>query len=184
VHIYIAGPIFNPSQLKVIENIKSVIKLHGHTYFSPYEASRPIWNGRAPKDCTPEERQAVVNGNIRSLHECDVLVAWVGGQQSERESADTGTVWEMGYYKALHIMRAPGNTYLSGEFAPRVTIAYVDPRDVRQNMNLMLAETVDAACRGMAQLSIALDMLKRDTLEMRERFAPSKLILQEKEPIG
>lgn len=176
--VYIAGPIFNPHQLRVIGGIKSVLEMHKCEIFSPYDESREIWKGRAPKDCTPEERQRVVNGNIKGLHWADVLVAWVGGHQSLMHSADTGTVWEMGYFKALTETEDFGDPY-------HFTIAYVDPRDLRQNMNLMLAETVDAAVRGMAQLSIALEMLRQeDGSGVQSRFHPSKLILQEKEPIG
>jgi len=180
VHGYVAGPIFSPHQLKVIKGIESVLTMHKHTFFSPYEESRAIWNGRAPKDCTEAERKRVVQGNINGLHKAEFLIAWVGGQLQESHSADTGTVWEMGYYRCL---RDAATRLGVGE--PGLCIAYVDPRDLRQNMNLMLAETVDCAVRGMAQLSIAFDMidhLKHD--EMLERYHPSKLILQEREPIG
>lgn len=184
---YLASPIFTPQHLSVVNRIASVASMGHWDYFSPYEQSRPIWNGRAPKDCTPEERKAVVEGNIAGLRWADVLVAWTGGHQHAMASADTGTVWEMGYFKALMDTPVIDDKVIGAYYKrPRFTIAYIDPRDMKQNLNLMLAETIDSAVYGTAQLSQALDMLRSNTpkLDMvRETFHPSKLVLHERDPL-
>lgn len=172
-HAYIAAPIFTENQLRVVSTIGRMLNLQGFEYFSPYEESRSIWNGRAPRDCTAAERKRVIQGNVRGLVGADVLVAWVGGSPK----TDTGVVFEMGYFYAL--------TEYEHDDRRRFTLAYVHPLDPQQHMNLMLAETVDAVAYGHAQLSHALELLRHDKPnECRIDFHPSKLILHEKEPIA
>lgn len=179
---YIAAPIFNAQQLKVVSSITMMLKLQEWKYFSPYEASRNIWKGRAPKDCTPEERAQVLKNNVDKLLWADVLVAWVGGTQDGK--TDTGVTWEMGYFRALH-----DDNNEVGLPDPKFTVAYIDPTDVRKDMNLMLAGTVDAVAAGPAQLDRCMRMLREDsgingTDAVREQFHPGKSLLQEEAPIS
>jgi nucleoside 2-deoxyribosyltransferase len=172
-HAYIAAPFFSPAQITVVDKIESLLLMHGYTYFSPYAESRAIWKGRAPKDCTAEERKAVINGNVRGLVQADVLVTWGGGT----DTSDTGVVWEMGYFYAI--------TEYEHDDKQRFTLAYVHQTDTKQNLNLMLAETVDAAVYGQASLSRALRILSYGELDAcRTEYPPSKLFLHEKEPIA
>lgn len=184
---YIAAPIFNSQQLAVVRSITVMLKMLEYDYFSPYENSRGIWKGRAPKDCLPQERAQVVDDNINFLHWAQLLVCWVGGTEDGR--TDTGVIWEMGNFNALQRY----NITSTGTNHPRFTLAYIHPDDKRQNMNLMLAATVDAVTMGPAQLHNALEMLKDPSgwapapaglAHVREHFHPNKLLTHEKEPIS
>lgn len=173
---YLAAPIFNKNQLNVVASITQLCIMHDFKYFSPYEASQSIWKGRAPKDCSQEERDLVLRGNIVNLAWADTLVAWVGmGPNSGEGRTDTGVVWEMGYFKSI------------ADHSPQrqaFTLAYIHPNDTRQHMNLMLAGTVDAVAYGQAQLSRGLDLLSRELLDAcREELHPDKHLLHEKTPI-
>lgn len=170
---YLAAPIFNNQQLMVVGHIENFMTQAGIEFFSPYRASQDIWKGRAPKDCTPEERAQVLRGNIDNLN-CDLLVAWVGGTESGK--TDTGVVWEMGYANALGVP----------------TLAFIHEHDVRDNMNLMLAGTVDGVVKGYEELDKALMLCglhysdgKEDTVAdlLSEQFNPDRHIAHEKEPI-
>lgn len=175
---YIAAPIFNSHQLKVVNDIKEMIEkdtLGPSEVFSPYHASREVWKGRAPKDCTPEERKRVLDGNIVNLHWCDVLVAWVGGTESGK--TDTGVVWEMGYAEALQ-------SYSHRKESP-FTLAFIHPDDLRSEMNLMLAGTVDAVAHGLDALRDALQLLNYGAeTRVREKYHPDSNIHHEGEKIG
>jgi nucleoside 2-deoxyribosyltransferase len=173
--VYIAAPIFNAAQLAVVRDITMALKLLEYEYFSPYEASQAIWKGRAPKDCTPEERAQVLQGNIGNLHWANLLLAWVGGTVDGR--TDTGVVWEMGYFNALTTVTPT---------AQLLTLGYIHSTDKRQHMNLMLAGTIDAVCYGPAQLHKALEMAQEKEwghLRVKAKFHPDAHLLHEREPI-
>lgn len=181
---YLAAPIFNKKQLAVVSNITMTLKLLEFQYFSPYEASNSIWKGRAPKDCTSEERSQVLLGNIEHLVWADLLIACVG--LTEDGKTDTGVTWEMGYFNALNLQA--NELVRQGIHAPQnFTLAYIDPDDERQHMNLMLAGTVDAVAWGPAQLHNALKKLAMaapgSQNDVRKQYDPSKHLLHEKEPI-
>lgn len=144
---YLAAPIFTPEQLSVVNGIHAILEDNGFEVFNPYRASRTIWLGRAPKDCTPEERARVLTGNIENLlFPTELLVAWVGGTANGK--VDTGVAWEMGFFRARRVLAA----------AMAHTIAYIDPADERQAMNLMLAGTVDAVAYGLPELNATIKM--------------------------
>jgi hypothetical protein len=177
MRFYIAAPIFTPAQLEVVERIKDLLEQKAHEVFSPYHASRDIWAGRAPKDCSPEERKQVVDQNIDNLRWCDILLAWVGG--NEAGFTDAGVIWEMGYAKAIlwH------NGEAQDEDWPQ-TIAYIDDSDVRKSMNLMLAGTVDAVAIGYQQLIDLLSLIhKNEWPVIYSNWSPEKQLLQESEKI-
>lgn len=175
---YLAAPIFNAEQLRVVRDMHMDLTMLEFQVFSPYHASRDIWKGRAPKDCSPEEREQVLRGNIDNLHWADLLVSWVGGTEDGR--TDTGVVWEMGYFNALSDYRRSTQTKQKA-----FTIGFVHPTDKRQNMNLMLAGTVDAVAYGPAQLHRALVLCRdNDCDAVREQFNPNLQIVHEKEAIA
>lgn len=165
---YIAAPIFNPDQLKVVGEIYGLLLRNGFDPFSPYEASRPIWNGRAPKDCTAEERRQVLNQNIDNLH-CDLVVSWVGGSPR----TDVGVAWEMGYAHCLSLCPRGARPY---------TVAYIDDTDARQDMNLMLAETVDWLAVGLHDLAMFLSAFATRNAPL-DRWHPSRRMNHESEAI-
>lgn len=173
---YLAAPIFNEEQLAVMKYIHMTLSLLEFEVFSPYHASQDIWKGRAPKDCSQEERDQVLRGNIDNLDWAELLVCWVGGTVDGR--TDTGVVWEMGHFNALRRFGGSDPTQ------HRFTLAHIDPADKRQSMNLMLAGTVDAVCYGPAQLHRALESIQRGGHEVvRNTYHPDKHLLHEKEPI-
>jgi nucleoside 2-deoxyribosyltransferase len=168
MRIYLAGPIFNPEQLGVIQYLKETAEAHEHEVFSPYHNSQGIWAGRAPKDCSPSERAQVLEDNIKHLYWCDVLLCWVGGMGG---FTDPGVVWEMGC------------AYAEGKFQ----LAYIDEAmdSERQSMNLMLAGTIDAVCRSWVEINAALGALAEPdmgTVSVRTMF-PTSVLGQEAEPI-
>jgi len=65
--IYLAAPIFTPEQLRVVESLKNDAEGHGHIVFSPYHNSSDIFQGRKPRDCSPEERSRVLADNIVNM---------------------------------------------------------------------------------------------------------------------
>lgn len=170
---YLAAPIFNPAQLAVVTDINNSLVSNNFEVFSPYAASQQIWKGRAPKDCTPEERAAVLKGNIVNLEfPTELLVAWVGGTEDGR--VDTGVCWEMGFfYNRTRMNHSPAHT-----------LAYIDPADKRQAMNLMLAGTVQAVANGLAELQEALALYRLEgARSMAAAFHPDRHIQHEREPI-
>ncbi len=78
--IYIGGPLFTPSQQNVLGRIREWLKEDERfEYFDPREDSAKIWKGRAPKDCTDEDREKVFRANADNVVWANVLIAWVGG---------------------------------------------------------------------------------------------------------
>ncbi len=173
--VYIAAPIFTAYQLGVVQGIKDLLEDLKYEVFSPYHASRPIWKGRAPKECSEAERRQVLLGNVNNLNRpTHLLVAWVGGSRHSR-STDNGVAWEMGYFHN-RVTRGDYGT----EGPPPLTLAYIDPMDARQDMNLMLAGTVEAVARGGTELSRALALHSTGRYaKMTAEFRPDRHIQQE-----
>jgi nucleoside 2-deoxyribosyltransferase len=105
--------------LDVVDALEHNLLAESFEVFSPYAASQQIWKGRAPKDCTPAERQQVLNGNVINLmRPTRLLVAWVGGTDDGR--VDTGVAWEMGFF---HNRCIRGDYYNTSDIA---SLAYID----------------------------------------------------------
>lgn len=203
-NVYVAAALFTPMQMRVNARIAAIVKEVGMAPFLPSVMSAEIWQGRAPKDCEPWERQAVVQGNVEGMNRARIMIARVSGDTKE---VDTGVAWEMGYFFALakQELEEWGHDR-SGIVAPetRILIAYLEPSDRHQSLNLMLAETVSAAVYGDAQLHMCLTAIGRvsealggspEPTATREHEAlahvlsmwtPDKLIKHEheREPIG
>jgi nucleoside 2-deoxyribosyltransferase len=180
---YIAGPIFTPHQIEVHRFMVNEAIAMNYRVFSPYYASSEIWRGRKPKDCSREERLTVRNQNIENLRDADVLVSWINGR-FEDGRCDTGVSWEMGY------------SYAVCEYSHGVNplqIGYLHPWDAMpKDLNLMLAETLDALVTDPMSLRDALMVLIKGTYAdeemqpyevIRERYDPSRLDLGETQPM-
>lgn len=180
--VYLAAPLFTPHQKWVIAQVRQVMEDVGFNVFSPLDESKHIWNGRAPAECGPEERKAVMQMNKDGVGSSDVVFAWLGGWEPWRDMKmqlsevglhtgsvgvtisdgtlkrlipslpDTGVVWEMGYANALGIQ----------------TLAYLHEGEGDRNFNLMLSETVDAVARGLVELHNALKVAKDGALRDAE----------------
>jgi nucleoside 2-deoxyribosyltransferase len=187
---YIAAALFTPAQIRVNGQIAAIVREVGLSPLLPSEMSAPVWQGRAPKDCTSEERRQVLDLNIQGLHDSQYVIARVSG---DTKQVDTGVAFEMGYYRAVIDFE---NWTYGDHKDRRYLIAYIEPSDKAQSLNLMLAESVDAAVYGQAQLHQLLTMLlvteKRQPCEGKDqsiatllaKFAPDKIVMHEREPVG
>jgi nucleoside 2-deoxyribosyltransferase len=180
--LYLAAPIFNPHQLEVVEMIKGYAEDEGHEVFSPYHESRDIWAGRAPKDCSPNERRQVVFNNVRRLDWAEVVLAWVGGYPEG--FTDPGVLWELGYAGC----RSGVPAIETAEARVPFSVGYVDDTDTRRGMNLMLAGTLDYGVLGATSLQRFLFDISSES-----EMAPSDLkvlyhtdltMMQEADPIS
>jgi nucleoside 2-deoxyribosyltransferase len=198
MNCYIAAALFTPAQIRVNARIAAIARDVGLSPFLPSVMSAEIWKGRAPKDCEPWERRAVVEGNIVGMLSSPIMIARVSGDAKE---VDTGVAWEMGYFCAIGRFEssmvdvAREMDVERPDVSPRTLIAYIEPSDRGQHLNLMLAETVSAAAYGDAQLHALLQAIRgaynapeglraRQLARNLAEYAPDKLILHEREPIG
>lgn len=174
LNAYLAAPLFTPEQQSTVAEMHAYMRRHGYKVFDPLENSQKIWNGRKPSECTAEERAQVLNDNIYHL-DCELLVAWVGGWP-ETGLPDTGVVWELGYFTALKTVRFTGYN--------RAALVYIDDQDTKQNLNLMLAGTIDAVARGVDELDKALWAYKNQgKTGLVAAFSPSRIIRDQMEPV-
>ena len=81
-YVYIAGPFFNPEQVRIIEDIKVILKNNDLRYFSPKDEC--LFD---PKTTTPEQ---VLDINIRALIKTDLTICVTDGK-------DPGTLFEAGW---------------------------------------------------------------------------------------
>lgn len=86
--VYIAGPFFNPDQIRVIEDIKQILDLANVRYFSPKDECL-----FQPGQTTPEE---ILDQNIQALKDTDLLLCVTDGK-------DPGTMFEAGWCYAIGI---------------------------------------------------------------------------------
>jgi nucleoside 2-deoxyribosyltransferase len=87
-YIYIAAPFFNDTQLRRVENVKSLLSIFDLEYFSPKDESMFVQGVT-----TPEE---IFNVNINALKKADVLICIT-------DDKDTGTIFEAGWCSASNI---------------------------------------------------------------------------------
>ena len=80
--IYLAGPFFSLAQLWLVEEARNTFLAMGLRVFSPYH---DVGHGSA---------EDVVHKDLDAIHECELMFA-IG------DGLDSGTVFEMGYAKAL-----------------------------------------------------------------------------------
>lgn len=95
---YIAGPIFNEEQLKLVKKIEDTIKKSGGQYYSPRE------NGMYIKDAdvTRVSGQVIVDSNIEGITDCDKMIAIL--TKDEKGKYDSGTLFEIGVFAASRLL--------------------------------------------------------------------------------
>lgn len=91
--VYLAGPFFSLSQLWLVEEVRNTLLAMGLRVFSPYH---DVGHGLAID---------VVHKDVEAIHDCDLMFAIGDGM-------DSGTVFEIGYAKAL---RKPVVMYTENE---------------------------------------------------------------------
>ena len=137
--IYLAGPFFNEKQVDVIERIENEFDKYGFDYFSPWKGGGAI-SHLSPEERTKESKR-IYESNISGMVNANVLFAVVDGH-------DTGTVYEMGYFRAM----TDHFRYKTDEASvdlKRYTITYTDENF---GLNIMLKESVDAHIVGDTEL--------------------------------
>ena len=88
--VYLASPWFNEQQEAHRLTVLGVLSNFGNSFdvFSPKDT------GICPADAEHGLQDAILNGNMSALNECDIVVANAYGN-------DLGTFWEVGYALAL-----------------------------------------------------------------------------------
>ena len=137
--IYLAGPFFSEKQINLIERIESQFDKYGFDYFSPRKSGGVI-SHLSPEDRTKESKK-IYDSNIREMVNANVLFAIIDGR-------DTGTVYEMGYFKAL-----------TDHFRYKFDKSEIDLKrysitctDENFGLNIMIKESVDAHIVGQQEL--------------------------------
>lgn len=165
---YLATPLFTPHQRLVLHQMKELLEELGFELFSPLHESQAIWAGRAPAQCTSEERKAVVEQNAVNVGTSDLVVAWIGGwnpsgavidQVLSRIAHDKGVIADDPDITAAVRRLSPslpdvGVTWELGYANASGTpvLAYLDDTDEDRTFNLMISETCSGMARGMQQL--------------------------------
>lgn len=165
--LYLAAPIFNPTQVDVVETMQALAEGLGHETFSPYHNSRNIFGGRKPADCTEEERAMVLYDNITNIDWAEGVLCWVGGMGG---FTDPGVVWEMGY----------------GYAKQKLIVGFLDETldAQRQSMNLMLSGTMQALGLGTQALGNMLRLMADGNLSrLIESYHPALLLGAEMDPV-
>jgi nucleoside 2-deoxyribosyltransferase len=88
LYFYIASPFFNDYQLKVVEDIKSILDNNKISYFSPKDECM-----YKEGETTPEE---ILDMNLEGLNKTDVCICVTDGK-------DPGTMFEAGWCYAKEI---------------------------------------------------------------------------------
>lgn len=128
-NIYIAGPLFNRSELELNMRICTVVESCGHKCFLPQRDGGEISQGH--------NRKSVFEADIAALEACDVVVAILDGRVP-----DEGTCWEMGY------------AYARGK---RIVEYTTDTRSfMNGHQNNMLEFSKDAICKDLQSLQEAI----------------------------
>lgn len=169
--IYIAGPLFNTQQVSILETIEDLAEQFKLSYYSPRIHSGSS-NMTAEDRKSFEAWDKVFKSNEEELRDCRMLICvlnyalptthklvmkvehtdipvdpkadiTVNVKEFPIELPDSGTVWEMGYYRAC--MR------------PLPVIGYHDD-EVPKSLNLMLSHGCDYLVCGSAELSQFLEV--------------------------
>jgi nucleoside 2-deoxyribosyltransferase len=137
--IYLAGPFFNDKQVETISRIEDEFDKYGFDYFSPRKSGGVI--SHLSLEDRLKESKRIYDSNISEMINANVLFAIVDGR-------DTGTVYEMGYFRALtdHFKY---KSEKSASEQKRYSITYTNENF---GLNIMLKESVDAHIVGVDDL--------------------------------
>jgi nucleoside deoxyribosyltransferase len=134
--IYCAGPFFNQQQLQTMQSIEAVLEKFEVDVFKPRDgaASARKLNKDigAGKDPSAETRRQVFLDNVNNIDDADLVVALI-------DDRDIGTIFEIGY-------------------ACKANVPVITFTNQGYGMNLMLAESTLAHCKGLEQLDDAMRM--------------------------
>ena len=137
IKVYAAGPFFSEQQLATMESIEGVLESFENVdVFKPRNgaASAKKLNKDigAGKDPSRDTRRQVFRDNVENVDDADLIVALI-------DDRDIGTIFELGYACKAGV---PIITFTNKGFG----------------MNLMLAESTLAHCKGIGQLNEAIGM--------------------------
>lgn len=145
--IYLASPFFTPEQIAVCQKIEELVST-----FPSLDLYSPRQDG-VLRDMAPAERKAstkkIFSLNVRHMDQALVMIAVVDGR-------DTGTTWEQGYFYRLKRTERL-----------RFLVTYTD---ADYGLNVMIQESVDAHCRGLADLGFVLRALASDEFHLLGNF--------------
>lgn len=100
---YLASPFFNEEELKHVNHIESMLRLEGHTVFSPREQQLPEFEFGSF-----EWRTNVFRNDINHIKWADAVIAILADNYD-----DTGTAFEVGYAyavgKPVYVYNPTGN---------------------------------------------------------------------------
>jgi nucleoside 2-deoxyribosyltransferase len=132
--IYLAGPFFNDKQIATIEAIENEFDKYGFDYFSPRKSGGVI-SDLSLEDRAKESKR-IYDSNVSQMIRANLIFAIVDGR-------DTGTVYEMGYFRALT------DNPKSWTAERRRSVTYTNENF---GLNIMLKESVDAHVVGELDL--------------------------------
>jgi len=92
--VYIAGPLFTPSQRNYLEKINKLIKSLGFNTYLPHKDGGLFIRGIT-------KSADFFDKDLNALDNCNILIAVLNGNE-----VDSGTAWEMGfaYFKKIPII--------------------------------------------------------------------------------
>jgi nucleoside 2-deoxyribosyltransferase len=140
---YIAGPLFNKEQTKVIKSIEELLDSREEEYFSPRE-----YGVIADEPMTSERMKRIFDMNILMLDQAEALIAIL-------DDRDTGTIFELGYFYATCKHMLPGKRIIT--FSSQ-----------GYGINVMLKHAVEFHCNGLTELNEALNGFGANDLEVTE----------------
>jgi hypothetical protein len=149
--VYLAGPFFTNSQVKVIEKLESKISNSGLDLISPRKseesvqlASMLLGKEEYPQEEMEKKCFEVFRRNCIDIERSKAVIAFIDG-------FDSGTIYELGY------------AFRQGELQgqPQWIISFSD-NDYGVE-NLMIGCSVDCHCRSDETLDKVLDLLKSNS---------------------
>jgi nucleoside 2-deoxyribosyltransferase len=148
--IFIASPLFNKQQHRVLDTLETLIQDSGYEFYSArHHSGSSAMTAQERKDMRAWD--SVFDSNIAGLQESEVCIANLGYQMPDEVSIallnelegtvtpvslpDTGTVWEMGFMYAQN----------------KIVIGYC-PEEQPGKLNLMLTHGCDGIIMGPENL--------------------------------
>ncbi|KYH39029.1 MAG: hypothetical protein AYL30_001640 [Candidatus Hecatellales archaeon B24] len=132
VKVYIAGPLFTEGERWLLERVDEACRNLGLETYLPH------------RDTSPEMGvHKIYESHLKALKECEVLVAVLDGAD-----VDSGTAFELGYFKALGKPVIGLRTDLRALHLPR--------HGETPEVNLMVRFSLDKYVKSLAELAEAL----------------------------
>lgn len=140
MRVYIASPMFNEYQEKVVHQVEDILDNLGIDNYSPFRDGITL-----SSDASREEKSQVFRDNVDNIKSCDTMIAII-------DDRDTGTTFEQGVFYAQwrnsqDNIRANG--YFTSQTHPRL-ISYLSKP--KSNISVMLTEASMMLCIGADEL--------------------------------